>query len=62
MKLVGVAEIKLCLLYAGNVAKVEIDLAGVCALKLIGRTLAVTVTNPAATRRFVGYEYVPRYR
>ena len=43
---------------SGNVAKVEIDLAGICELKLIGRTLTVSVTNPAATRRFVGYECV----
>lgn len=43
-------------------AKVEIDLAGVCAVKLVGRTLTVSVTTPAAIRRFVGYEYVPTHR
>jgi hypothetical protein len=53
-----VSKAKLRLHVAGNVAKVEIDLAGICALKLVGRTLSVSVTNPAATRRFVGYECV----
>ena len=45
----------------GNVAKVEIDLGGIRALKLAGRTLTVTVTNPAATRRYVGFEHTSEF-
>jgi hypothetical protein len=45
----------------GNVAKVEIDLCGIRALKLAGRTLTATVTNPSATRRYVGFEHAGEF-
>ena len=39
----------------GNVAKVEVNLGGVCALKRSGRMLTISVSDPAkTTRRYVG--------